>query len=358
MKISLAMIVKNEEKHIRNCLESVKNIVDEIVIADTGSIDNTIKIAEEFNAHIYDFEWCDDFAAARNFAAEKCTGDWILVLDADECVSLGDRKTLDDFIKMNNKSIGRIEQHNKYLEGNEVAYSSEYISRFYPREIKFTGLVHEQLDSDLQRIKMNFRVEHSGYFNTDKSSRNLPLLLKMLKDDKEDTYILYQIARTLYVDKKYIEAQEYFKRAYDLMKKEFSYRKSLVIYYIHSIVNSNMNYETGLELINVEKDNYINDADFNFVCGIFYLNLISYNEHKYIKYISFIEESYLRCLEIGEKDSTVDGVGSFRAEYNLGVYYEVTGNIQDALNYYQKSAKKMFKPALNRLKELQNINIT
>lgn len=354
MKISLAMIVKNEEKHIRNCLEKVYNIVDEIVIVDTGSTDKTIEIAKEFGAKIYEFNWCDDFAAARNFAAEKCTGDWILVLDADEYVSVGDRKTLNDFIKINNNSIGRIEQHNKYLEGNEVAFSSEYISRFYPREIKFTGLIHEQLDSDLQRIKMNFRVEHSGYYKTDKSKRNLPLLLKMLKENKEDTYVLYQIARTLYVDKKYIECQEYFKRAYDLMKTNLSYRNSLVIYYLYSIVNSNMNYETGLELINIEKDKYINDADFNFVCGIFYLNLILYNEQKYIKYISLIEESYLICLEIGEKDSIVEGVGSFRAEYNLGVYYEVIGNIEYALKYYQESAKKMFKPALNRLK---NINI-
>ena len=60
----------------------------------------------------------------------------------------------------------------------------------------------------------------------------------------------------------------------------------------------------------------ISDVDFNFVCGIFYFNLILYDEQEYIKYISLIEESYLRCLEIGDKDSSVDGVGSFRTEYN------------------------------------------
>ncbi|MBK7632424.1 MAG: glycosyltransferase family 2 protein [Ignavibacteriales bacterium] len=82
--LSLSMIVKNEERHLARCLSSVKDVVDEIVIVDTGSTDNTIEIAESFNAKIFHFDWVNDFSAARNFALTKCIGNWILYLDADE----------------------------------------------------------------------------------------------------------------------------------------------------------------------------------------------------------------------------------------------------------------------------------
>jgi glycosyltransferase involved in cell wall biosynthesis len=87
VKITLSMIVKDEEKYLRECLESVKDIVGEIVIVDTGSTDNTIKIAEEFGAKVYQFKWINDFSSARNFALSKSSGNWILYLDADERLS-------------------------------------------------------------------------------------------------------------------------------------------------------------------------------------------------------------------------------------------------------------------------------
>ncbi|WP_337872164.1 glycosyltransferase family 2 protein, partial [Ignavibacterium sp.] len=82
-KITLSMIVKNEERYLEDCLNSVKNVFDEIIIVDTGSTDNTLKIAEKFNAKVFHFDWINDFSAARNFALSKSTGEWILYLDAD-----------------------------------------------------------------------------------------------------------------------------------------------------------------------------------------------------------------------------------------------------------------------------------
>src|SRR3989344_2135515 len=82
--ISLCMIAKNEEKHLEECLNSVKELVDEVIIVDTGSTDKTKQIAKKFNAKIYDFKWVDDFSAARNESLKHATKDWILVLDADE----------------------------------------------------------------------------------------------------------------------------------------------------------------------------------------------------------------------------------------------------------------------------------
>lgn len=84
MKISACVIVKNEEKNIGQWLNNMRQIADEIVVVDTGSTDNTINILENANITPYHFTWCNDFAAAKNYAIQQATGDWIVFLDADE----------------------------------------------------------------------------------------------------------------------------------------------------------------------------------------------------------------------------------------------------------------------------------
>ena len=102
------MITKNEEKFLEQCLSSVKNIVDEIVIVDTGSTDKTKEIAKKFNAKIYDFKWIEDFSAARNESLKYATKDWVLVLDADEVLSDNSFK-LKDMIQSNPFDVYNIE---------------------------------------------------------------------------------------------------------------------------------------------------------------------------------------------------------------------------------------------------------
>lgn len=86
-KLSAIIITKNEERNIGRCIESIKDLVDEIIIVDSGSTDRTIEIARKYTDKIYFRQWTDDFAAQRNYALSKATGDWILSLDADEVVS-------------------------------------------------------------------------------------------------------------------------------------------------------------------------------------------------------------------------------------------------------------------------------
>lgn len=87
MKLSLCMIVKNEAATLPKCLNSVRKVVDEMVVLDTGSIDRTPNIAQQVGAKVHHFKWCNDFSAARNAALKYVTGDWILVLDADETLT-------------------------------------------------------------------------------------------------------------------------------------------------------------------------------------------------------------------------------------------------------------------------------
>ena len=84
--VTLSMIVKNEEEMLEACLESVAGFVDEIIVVDTGSTDRTVEIALEKGARVEHFEWCDDFSAAREYSKSLATCDYVLVLDADECM--------------------------------------------------------------------------------------------------------------------------------------------------------------------------------------------------------------------------------------------------------------------------------
>jgi glycosyltransferase involved in cell wall biosynthesis len=84
MNLSFVAIVKNEAQNLDRCLASVKPYVDELIVVDTGSTDETIAIAQQYGAKVSHFEWCDDFALARNYACSLASGDWILTLDADE----------------------------------------------------------------------------------------------------------------------------------------------------------------------------------------------------------------------------------------------------------------------------------
>ena len=94
MKFSLCMIVKNEASILRDCLDSLQDIMDEIIIVDTGSTDETKKVAESYTPYVYDYEWHDDFSAARNFAFSKATGDYIYSADADEVLDEENRTKL------------------------------------------------------------------------------------------------------------------------------------------------------------------------------------------------------------------------------------------------------------------------
>ena len=221
-KLTLSMIVKNEEKYLRDCLLSIKNVADEIVIVDTGSNDKTKQIAAEFSASVYDFVWINDFSAARNFSLQKSTGDWILYIDADE--------------RLDNDSIPELKKiiSDKSLTGcycTVISYDSEGSrdnTLRYPRlffnspEIKFEGKVHEQIGASLlnnnyKLVNSNILIHHIGYNiskeeQEKKALRNLALLKEEYEHNKT-AYIAFQLAQSYSVIDEHENSQKYFEIA-------------------------------------------------------------------------------------------------------------------------------------------------
>jgi glycosyltransferase involved in cell wall biosynthesis len=216
------MIVKNEEKYLRDCLESVKGVVDEIILVDTGSKDSTLLIAQEYGAKIFNFEWINDFSAARNYSLSQCTGNWILYLDADERLSAKSRNHLKLLTSKNDK-IAYYCQVCSIDEVNSRPSIMSYV-RLFPNEesLKFEGAIHEQIEYSLQRnkipiIKSSIEILHVGYnLNNDglilKAKRNLDILLSEYSENNS-SYYAFQLGQTYGILENKKDAVKYFQIA-------------------------------------------------------------------------------------------------------------------------------------------------
>lgn len=232
-KISLCMIIKNEEKYLSECLESVKNAVDEIIVVDTGSTDNSIDIAKNYGARIFQFEWINDFSAARNYSIEQATSDWILYLDADERLDSSSITELKRLTSTKQKVV-----YNCVVRNIDSTYGHDNSNR-YPRlfpnnvGIKFEGKVHEQISNSLIENEIEIKnssilIIHIGYnISTEekrkKAERNLALLLQEYSTNKSP-YIAYQLGLTYQILNDYDNAINYLKIAGENIKLERNLR--------------------------------------------------------------------------------------------------------------------------------------
>lgn len=357
--LAIVMIVKNEEESLSRCLKQAAGLADKIYITDTGSTDRTREIAAAYGASVTEYVWEQDFAAARNFALSQSDCDWNLVLDADEYLIRGSRKDLEEFLKQTDR-IGAIERKDYYMEElpggrQETAFAHSYTSRLLPKGVRYKGRIHEQVDGELPIYPIPLLFEHDGYLRPGKAERNLDILLEELREAPEDSYFLYQTAETLRGLKRYEEACQYYGKFYRLAPKQGAgYRANGIINYLYALIEAKA-WDTALGIADKEEKNLGNYADFYFACGILFMQAILADTRKYIAYLPRIEQSYLKCLEIGEvpENQGVGGTGSFRAAYNLGTWYEVAGDAAKAREYYQKAAEEAYRPALERLASLK-----
>lgn len=208
MKISLCMIVRDEERVLCRCLDSAADLFDEIVIVDTGSSDGTKTLAERYTPLLFDFPWQDDFAAARNFAFSKGTGDYLVWLDADDVIP--DRsRALFPALK---EELDR-ERPDAVMCPYDVGFSDGVPAatfdreRFLKREAGFlwTGRVHECIAPHGKIFRRDFHISHLGSEKV-RGARNLHIYQKWAAEEPLSCRDLFYYGRELQYNGLYTEA--------------------------------------------------------------------------------------------------------------------------------------------------------
>lgn len=199
--LSAALIVRDEERHIADCLASLAGVVDQIVVVDTGSLDATAEIARAHGAQVSLEPWRDDFSAARNAALERCTGDWVLYIDADERIRDDTAAHLRPLLE--GETLGGCYVQLVAKAGHRP-YREMRLFRSDPR-IRFCGVIHENIWPALNRYlaatgrrigSSGVVLDHVGYEGDQghKHARNLPLLLRALEADPNHVYCWTHLA--------------------------------------------------------------------------------------------------------------------------------------------------------------------
>lgn len=197
-KLTVCVLTKNEEKFLAQCLASVKGLADQLLVLDTGSTDRTIEIAKARGAEVHSFTWCDDFSAARNAALEHITGDWVLMLDADEELPADQHAKL----RADMANAGAISYRLPLVNHGEEAQGRSFVPRLFRNApgVYYYGRIHEQVFPSLLPLCKQFGLEtklgtaqitHHGYAkevikDRNKIERNLNLLQLAIAERPQD----------------------------------------------------------------------------------------------------------------------------------------------------------------------------
>lgn len=345
---SVCIIAKNEEKNIGRCLESIQHFDCEIIVVDTGSTDRTKEIARKYTTRIYDFEWVNDFSAARNFSISKASYDWILVLDCDEWAEESDP---DEFMALARKYpayIGRLKRKNYTPNGNQQRIYTDMVERFFNRRYyHYEDPIHEQVTPLTTQEPFLFDIPltvlHTGYVGTAeemeaKRVRNMSLLEKELEKHPDDPYLYFQLGQEYYCMDNYEIAAEYYSKVltFDL-SPSLEYLRLTIQAYGNCLLHLNR-IEEALQFEQIY-DTFCNNPDFAFLMGRIY-----YSAGQPIKAMS----EFIKATSMD--NPYAEGTNTFLSWYYMGLINERMGDLNSAVTFYQKCGD--FAPAQKRLANL------
>jgi glycosyltransferase involved in cell wall biosynthesis len=352
-KISACTIAKNEEKTIAKSIDSYKYFVDEIIVVDTGSTDDTVKVAQEHGATVYHYEWNNDFAAAKNAALEHATGDWIIFLDADEYfVEDCGKRVREAIVEAELRGNGSIGCRMININKNTGSVIADIFSvRVLKRGFRYRYSVHEeQVREDGKDIlvadKSWFFLYHTGYdpeVLEAKAKRNLDIMLDQLE---KETNPARQIVYKSYLCDCYSVMHDH--------EKTIKYAKEFIVgtgqYNIRLIgceTKAHLNLIASLEATDADINEvtyWVNDLnkkypdypDGAFTRGRLYL------QKKMFKSALTEFDKTQELLKNSEDTypSTLAGNPS-ELYYSYGIACEGLLNVPDALNWYYKSFEAM-----------------
>jgi len=354
-KISACMIVKNEEEFLPNCLNSIKEVADEIIIVDTGSTDNTVTIAKEFKAKVYHHPWNDSFSEARNHCLNHASGDWILQIDADEELEQADIPKL------------RLAISDKRYNGIIIAIQSiikDGLHTFYhPRIFRrgkgfYKDIIHEQTIIEGERLPTEIRLYHHGY-NLDqkkmrtKWQRTTHLLKKQIAQNKHDSFAWFNLIRNYRIQDLFQDGINAGEEALKIMSVvPFSkhdktninlHHYVMVIYETANCHLYNENYSKAKELchfalsklaeLKIEPEN----IDLIFTLACIYLKEGDYRKAiDHFERFLLLREWYLKNID--KISLMVDTMGYDYTAYNgLGICSGKLGHLQTAIDYFKKA---------------------
>lgn len=346
-QISVCIITKNESGKLEKCLRALHPCGFEIVVVDTGSTDDTKRMAAKYTECIYDFAWCDDFSAAKNYAISRAAYDMVLVIDSDEYLhsfAQGQMEELGRQIQAHPHQVGRIRRVNMLTRDGERQYKREWINRlFNRRHFHYEGRIHEQVvpgsvfddrdksvePSAYQTYQTGLVIDHDGYEGDEKTrrakaKRNIRLLQQEFEENPKDTYVIYQLGKSYYMAGDYPQAIRYFELAlgFDLDPK-LEYVIDMVETYGYALLNCGQA-EQALQLQGVYEE-FGGSADFKFLMGLIFMNNELFEE---------AVREFERAAECAE--ARTEGVNSYLAYYNAGVIRECLGDRAEAEQYYRK----------------------
>lgn len=347
-KLSLCIIVKDEERWIARCLTSVKDVVDEMIVVDTGSSDRTREIAKALGASVYPYAWSGHFADARNFGVEKATGEWILWLDADEEVDVKDAPHLRDVLALSDQSIALIELIN--FHGTSPPHSNNAYRLAHHRlfrngiGLRFRNSIHEQLNvgdiiPNLSAIpSLPMKVYHYGYMDTvtedkKKFERNHSLLLKAAEASDPDPWVYYHLASEAYRIQEYkLSFEQVNKSIIHFLQKGLT-PPSMLYKLKYASLLSLGSFDGAWPAIDKAIAMYPDYVDLHFYKGVILMQKDRLEEAL---------ASFRYCLELGEGNLnhlTLKGLGSFQPWYYIGLCQEKKGNPEEAREAYEEALK-------------------
>lgn len=353
LNISICLITKNEADQLAHCLASVAGVAEEIVVVDTGSTDQTQQVARQYTDKVFNYNWQDDFAAARNFAIVQASHQMILMIDSDETLKKINFDSVNKFIENSDKIVGKItiESRTTFNSSSADQSKSEQIGRIFSRKyFKYSGRIHEQLVAiEPKKVKINYVdlpivLTHSGYLSQTtlvfKAKRDLKLLQLELAAHLHDPYLLYQIGKCYSILQKFAAAINYFRASLALKddpKKNYVYDCVETLGYA---LNKVRQPQLGIRLLE-QYPLYQTLADYWFLLGILRMNTALFQE----AIAAFLQAT--RC-----QAHRTAGINSFLAYYNIGVIYEVLGQKVTAKKFYQKCGNyTLAKKGLQRIEK-------
>ncbi|MGL4800955.1 MULTISPECIES: glycosyltransferase [Peptostreptococcaceae] len=305
--LSLCMIVKNEEKNLARCLSSVASIVDEIIIVDTGSTDNTVSIAKSYGAKVYYHKWENDFSLARNVSLEKATKNWVLFLDADEELDHEEAIRLKNILQLNS----RLEAFHLRLVNiiSNTNIGDAIVLRVFKNKQKyrFEGRMHEQIVKSIERNNppgcigaTDVKINHYGYDPEladieQKQKRNLDLL-NSYPEDQRDGYFYYSLGNEYARLNEHDKALKTYYKALSipLNKDERPVYMAYLYLHIAKVLNASKNFKEELQRLHEFQEKYYDFKDLYFMEGLAYLECNKPSEAKtaFINYLTCKQEHY------------------------------------------------------------------